>query len=237
MKLCSVLLSFLIILTTACSKDDLTDFLIFNHAFDFNDSDHGWQCGFSDYPSSADTASYELRFAHTTTPSGVAEQKALMLSGNNRSVNLFMFIKKKLTELEPDAEYIITFEVTLASNATEGMVGIGGAHGENVFLKVGATAIEPKSVIEGSMYTMNIDKGGHSEGGEDMVVIGNIATPASTSGYTTITHTNASSYAPFKVRTSSKGELWLIVGTDSGYEGKTTLFYTKINTIFSRAGQ
>jgi len=33
---------------------------------------------------------------------------------------------------------------------------------------------------------------------------------------------------PMKTWTSASGELWLLVGTDSGFEGTTSLYYTKI---------
>jgi hypothetical protein len=35
------------------------------------------------------------------------------------------------------------------------------------------------------------------------------------------------------VRTDSNGRAWVFVGTDSGYEGVQTLYYTKIKLFFS----
>jgi hypothetical protein len=34
---------------------------------------------------------------------------------------------------------------------------------------------------------------------------------------------------PVTVTTNSKGEFWLIIATDSGFEGKTSLYYKSIN--------
>jgi hypothetical protein len=79
---------------------------------------------------------------------------------------------------------------------------------------------------------MNIDKGSLNESGNDMIAIGNIATPSGS--YTQITRTNSTNLnSPFRVKSNSRGEIWLIVGTDSGSSGKTTLYYSKINLTLS----
>jgi hypothetical protein len=59
--------------------------------------------------------------------------------------------------------------------------------------------------------------------GTDMVVIGNVAHSGSTYDYQLINRTGE-----FTASTDAKGQLWLIVGTDSGFEGTTTLYYSKI---------
>jgi hypothetical protein len=235
MKQCSRFLSgLLILLLTSCMPDSEDAFKIFTESYDFSESHHDWQGGFSDFPSAADdSAFYELRYEYTE----LNGTKSLMLSGNNHSDDLFMFLKKKLTGLEPNRTYTVTFEVELASDAVEGSVGAGGAPGESVYLKAGATSTEPKSVIENNWHVMNIDKGQQSQGGEDMFTVGNIAVPSDSYGYTLITRSNSTrDYSnPFIATTNSKGELWLIVGTDSGFEGITTVYYTRITAVFSLA--
>jgi hypothetical protein len=215
-----------------CLEMDKEGFELFSETFEFNQSDFNWTAGFSDYPP-ADSTSYELKFAYTEEPSGT-RQMSMMLSGNNHSDDLFMFIKKKVSGFRPSTEYTLTFDVEFATEAKEGSVGIGGSPGEGVFLKVGASAMEPKSVIDGNYYVMNIDKGNQSTSGQDMIMIGDIAAPASSSGYTLITRTNTTSNGmPLTVKSNSAGELWLIVGTDSGFEGITNIYYTKILVVFS----
>jgi hypothetical protein len=145
-----------------------------------------------------------------------------------------MFMKKKITGLRPNTDFTLTFEVAFSSNAKQGMVGPAGAPGENVYLKVGATSFEPKPVIDNRMYVMNIDKGELSQGGSDMIPVGNVAVPSTTDGYVNVTRTNTTyNGSPFEVRSNNEGEVWLIVGTDSGYEGITTLFYTSVYVALS----
>jgi hypothetical protein len=222
---------FLTILLMGCDLGADDKFEIFTQTFDFDESDHGWQGGFSDFPYQPDdSAFYELRYEYGQ----FNNIRSIMLSGNNHSDDLFMFIKKKLTGLEPNRQYTVTFEVELASSAVESTSGVNNSLGESVYLKVGATSIEPKSVIENNMHVMNIDKGAQAESGADMVSVGDIAAPTSADGYYLVTLNLDYTY-PIIATTNSRGELWLIVGTDSGYEGVNTVFYTRVSAVLSVA--
>jgi hypothetical protein len=33
------------------------------------------------------------------------------------------------------------------------------------------------------------------------------------------------------VKANAQGEIWLVVGTDSGFEGKTTIYYNSIQAV------
>jgi hypothetical protein len=224
-------LGFLILFTGCDLEDDKLGLTILTQTFDFDESDHAWQHGFSDYPAGPeDSIFFELKYAYSDS----IGRQAIMLSGNNHSDDLFMFLKKKITGLRPNTNFTLTFEVAFASNAKQGTVGPAGAPGENVYLKVGATSFEPKPVIDQGMYVMNLDKGELSQGGEDMIPIGNVAVPPGTEGFINVTRTNTTyNGSPFEVTSNDNGEVWLIVGTDSGYEGVTTLFYTSVYVALS----
>ncbi len=158
-----------------------------------------------------------------------------MLSGNNHSDDLFMFIKRKVTGLNPNTSYTLVFEVELASNAPKGSVGAGGSPGESVYLKAGASEIEPVKNVQGDQYVLNIDKGNQSEAGSNATVLGDIATPLTVAEYTLITRNNASPSAePLIAQSNSNGDIWLMIGTDSGFEGTTTVYYTNVKVLFSR---
>jgi hypothetical protein len=134
----------------------------------------------------------------------------------------------------------------LASQYPTGGGGIGGSPGDSVFLKAGASAIEPARIIDSAgWYRMNIDKGNQASGVTDAVILGTIAKPDDgTSNYALIQRDDAAS--PMYVWSDASGQLWLIVGTDSGFEGTTSIFYTRISVElvpvlsplrFSRQGQ
>ena len=61
-----------------------------------------------------------------------------------------------------------------------------------------------------------------------MVVIGNVAHPGVTGREYRIKTMNNDG-KPLTVETDGEGRLWLIVGTDSGFEGLTTLYYDRIS--------
>ena len=217
-------------------SSDQSGILVFSYSFDFSQSQNDWQVDFTDFPTGADDSLiYELQFAYTNRPANLgANLKSMMLSGNNHSDDLFMFMKKKITDLTPNTDYTIVFDVELASNASKGSVGIGGSPGESVFLKAGAVGTEPRKVIEADQFALNVDKGNQSASGENVFVLGDIAVDYGTKEYALITRNNAAVYnTPFIAKSNSKGEIWLIIGTDSGFEGTTTIYYTKVNVVFS----
>lgn len=230
-------LIFLAVATTialGCSDGGDEGIVLSSFTYDFNEEMHGWQPGFSDYPIGKDDSSfYELKYVYTNVPASIGTSKSIMISGNNHSDDLFMYLKKKLEGLKPDAYYSLTFTVELISNASSNLSGIGGSPGESVFLKAGASSIEPKSIKQSDKYVMNIDKGNQSQSGTEMITIGNIASTEPSSEYAAISRSSSIYNVPFQAKTNSNGELWIIVGTDSGFEGITTLYYTKISVVVS----
>ncbi|HMG93782.1 MAG TPA: hypothetical protein VK589_27175 [Chryseolinea sp.] len=226
---------FLIVLAVLFGCDPSSDtngIMVFSYSFDFGASQDNWEVDFTDFPAGVDSSSYELKFAYTDRPSNLGNQKSLMMSGNNQSDDLFMFMKRKITDLTPNTDYTLVFEVELASNAPKGLAGIGGAPGESVFLKAGAASTEPKRVIEGNQYALNVNKGNQSDPGEMTTVLGDIAVSYDTQEYALINR-NSAGNTPFIARSNSNGEIWLVIGTDSGFEGTTTVYYTRINVVFS----
>ena len=187
---------------------------------------NGWEGNFTDYQTPQDSL-MKFTFEHTGLPKPLNEtQKALRLYGENRSDDLFMFVRRRLTNLTPNKEYKLLFEVELATLHPAGSIGIGGSPATSVFLKAGASATKPEKTKTGDAYGLNLDKGNQAEGGKDMVVIGDMANGKTTEEYTLIQRSNAGK--PFTVKTDANGEVWLILGTDSGFEGNQSIYYTRI---------
>jgi len=199
---------------------------------DFAAGQHDWEAGFADYPL-ADEEHFALTADHRPRPANLGGANALYVSGWNQSDDLFMFWKTRIAGLSPNADYDVVFEIEFASRYATGLFGIGGAPGDSVHLKAGATAVEPQRGVIGGNYQMNLDKGNQSVGGQDMIVLGTIAKPDDgNTDYVLLTHTNAAN--PFRARADSSGRLWLVFGTESGFEGITSLFYTRFKATFDR---
>ena len=195
--------------------------------FSFENDSQGWVVGFADLPADYDPSIYELDSGHRTLPDGL-EGAGVYMQGHNRSDDLFMYLKRRVDGLAPMTSYEVTVTVDLATNVAAGLVGIGGSPGESVFVKAGASTMEPTTVIDSIGHTrMNIDKGNQSRGGTQMVVIGDLAHPdVSASEFRIKTLDNSSSAVT--VEADNTGSAWLIVGTDSGFEGLTRLYYDRI---------
>ncbi len=220
----------------SCTKEETTTpQLSLNDQF--NVSAEGWSADFADYPVGEETF-YELstkKDAKLPAPLDTLK-KGFRVSGNNHSDDLFMFITKKMTGLKANQNYKGTFEVEFASNAPDGSVGVGGSPAESVYVGIGLTSVEPKKVANTTTksYEMNIKKMQQATSGQDMKVIGNIANGTTESKYKIIKRTGE-----FTGKTDASGNLWVIVGTDSGFEATTTLYYTgvKVNLAEVTAAQ
>ncbi|MBS4021343.1 MAG: hypothetical protein KGZ79_02820 [Dethiobacter sp.] len=78
-----------------------------------------------------------------------------------------------------------------------------------------------------------MDKGGQSEGGKNAIVVGDAAKLENEEFgvYELKTLNNAGE--PLEITSDADGNLWLFVGTDSGFEGKTVLYYTSVKAALT----
>jgi hypothetical protein len=199
--------------------------------YTFEEDEEEWIAGFADLPADYDPGIYELDSDWRELPDDLGGH-GIYMQGHNRSDDLFMFLKRQVDGLDPGAAYQATFRLVLANNVPEGMSGIGGSPGESVFVKVGATTVEPDIEEDADGWLrMNIDKGNQAQEGQDMINIGDLANPniaPETAGAYELMGQNSSG-RDFEVTADENGVVWFIVGTDSGFEGLTTLYYDTIS--------
>ena len=199
--------------------------------YSFENDDQGWETGFSDLPVDFNQAIYELESGYQPLPSGL-EGYGIFLQGHNRSDDLFMFLTKQMEGLLPETKYAVTVSIEMATNVPGGLVGIGGSPGESVYVKAGASAVKPVSQEDSSrQLRMNIDKGNQGTEGESMINLGNVAHVEVTGDEYKIKILNNED-RPLEVVTDGEGRMWLIVGTDSGFEGLSSFYYAKITYNF-----
>lgn len=194
---------------------------------DFNESVTGWKAGFADYPV-ADEAIYQLSHGQVALPTSLAtNSKGYKLSGSNHSDDLYMFATRKFEGLEPNTRYDFNFEITFGTNAQKNCMGVGGAPGEGVYIKAGASKTEPKAVNNGAgNLLMNIDKGNQAVGGSDAIVVGNFANSRECGDANTsyMKKTLRSEKGAFSTVTAADGSIWILFSTDSGFEAITTIY-------------
>lgn len=227
------ILIFFLMISCGTSPENNDQQLIFT----FQNGLENWEGGFADYPFGEEDF-YNLQVNHAQLPEPLDSQSgSLNIRGDNRSDDLFMFIKRKVTGLEANATYALQMNIEIASNAPANSIGAGGSPGSSVYLKAGATTAEPLPLLkneagyENGFYRMNIDIGNQSQEGSDMKVIGNIGHDGEDFVYQIIERFLENN---FTVQTNSNGELWIIIGTDSGFEGTTSLYYNRIEVTLSK---
>ncbi len=232
----------LLVIGTSCNNDDpWSDFergsemtaedngVIFKQ--DFTVGQGGWEAIFAEYPK-ADKAFYELKSGKSQLPSPLDQNKtAFMLSGNNHSDALQMFVAKQFTGLDPATGYSVKVKVELASKYPDGSVGIGGSPANSVHLVThicrGGYQLDPGD--DKTNVQLKFNK--NSENGYDYLELGDIAIPADKNEYQLIQRECVSENI---VKADEAGRIWAVVGTWSGFEGITTLYYTNIQIKFTK---
>jgi hypothetical protein len=196
--------------------------------WDFNASRDGWESGYSDYSGESD---FQFEAGPKPLPKPLdTTRQGYMLKGMNRSDDMFMFLRRKVEGLSPSTRYEAKFRIRLASQYASDLAGIGGAPGTSVFLKAG---LMPQKPVDQN-GRMNVDKGNQSQPGREMDTLGHIATPEGTRGYAPIERSNGG--RAFVFTTAADGSAWLLIGTDSGFEGLTVLYYQGVDLVLTKAG-
>lgn len=222
-KLTPVVLAFVL---GSCAESADDSFQIFIQEFDFSQGLEGWAAEFTEYPL-GETPESDSIYKWSASISQVpgSNRPAILLSCENLNGDIFMFLKRKVTDLKPNTNYSIVFEITMATNSVAG---------QPLILKAGASELEPKKVIENGYYQLNIDKGEDFASGENLYSFGDVGGVApSSDAYIPVSRGNASVNQPILATTNSKGELWLIVGTDCMYTGFNSVYYSRISVVYS----
>ena len=207
-------------------------------AWDFDGGSDGWASELTDY---TDATRPDDALSETmVSPPGIdAGTDFFHLAATNTSDDVFQYLLREVTSadgLAADTTYDVSFTVEFASSAPAGCAGIGGAPGESVWLKVGASTEQPVPVSEDGQSRLAVDKGGQSQGGDAAVVAGTVdngipceeALESNDPPYAMVTRSGTVE----DVTTDGEGSLWLFVGTDSGFEGRTSIYYDRVTATF-----
>ncbi len=199
--------------------------------FQFSNGPQGWVELFADYPANNEGI-FELVADYRPLPDPLdTSRSALYIAGTNRSDDLWMQYKTQVS-LSADTIYRVSFDVEIATNVPSGCGGVGGAPGEAVTVKAGVSVIEPDRQLDaGGWWRMNVDKGSQTESGEDSVVIGDLASSRPCEeGF--VWERKRLGGPSMMLNTDSTGRAWLFVGTDSGFESRSAVYYTQFKARF-----
>lgn len=207
-------------------------------SFDFRQGALGWQAGFADYSTQTNLDSFEFQSGIRSLPAELQPAgTGFYIQSHNRIDDVFMFLKRKLGPADgvvPGQKYQVYLTIVFGSNAQNGCLGVGGAPGESVGLKAGASPIEPFAVLDASgWWRMNVNKGDPFASGELA------ASPVSSIANGLPCNLQSRPYVSLRrnhlhqglAAANSAGELWLLLGTDSGFEGLTQLYYQSVDVL------
>ncbi|MFH1567479.1 MAG: hypothetical protein ABIL09_05705 [Gemmatimonadota bacterium] len=200
------------------------------------DDPQGWVSLFVDYPV-GEEAGCELTAGHRSLPAPLATGRGgLYISGHNRAAELGMFWKRPVDGLQPDTRYGVRFEVVLATDAPSGCAGIGGAPGASVAVCAAATTAEPVALREQGAGGAYWGLSAASLSGPAFYEASRLGDAANgrpceaSREYALKTLRSAPDH--WIVRTDGAGRAWLLVGTRSGIEAPTGLYYLRLEARF-----
>jgi len=206
-------------------------------SFDFRNGVLGWQADFARYnpisfhPDDPYPPKAEIR---NLPPELGASGTGFYLQANNHSDAIVMFLKRRLGSADgivAGQTYQAIFTVTFASAAQSGCVGAGGSPGDGVSLLDGISPAEPLTLVETRTrfndigLNINIGKDGLGASASGSIANG-IPCGSAPPNYVSLQQTHQHTSL---VNASSKGDLWLFVGTASGFEGPTGIYYQRID--------
>lgn len=201
--------------------------------FSFERGLAGFESEFADYPPGQDLF-YELDYAHEALPAPLDARRGVRLSGNNHSDDLAMLIKAPMGGLVPNSRYRIEIEAEIASNVASNCLGTGGSPGEAVWIKLGASTQEPLAINEGegasAIKRLNIDYGVQGNSGADARIVGTMGNGHDCGDETVpwVLRSMSTQGEPFIATSDADGVLWLVAGTDSGFESRTDIYFTAL---------
>jgi hypothetical protein len=215
-------------------------------SFDFRNGALGWQAGFARYPPDTDRDGfYQLLAEIRSLPAELGVNgTGFYIQGNNHSDALVMFMKRRLSAddgMVAGQTYQVNYTIVFASNAPTGCFGAGGSPGDSVNLRAGASPAEPLALLgifrPFRDLDMNIDiggGGGPNKNGLAASFAGTIANgqPCDSGPHPWVSIQRSHQHTTL-VNANSRGELWLLVATDSGFEGLTALYYQLIDVTLT----
>jgi len=189
------------------------------YAFTYDIDNEGWIGSFTDYRRYEESI-YALKFSHATLPQPLnTADGAVLQSGINRGERLFMYMVRRIDGLDVNRTYDVSIDVEFAAHTDDGA-------NQEVTLKAGATGFEPKRYVDArGFYRLNVDKGDQSGSGNDMQALGRLSNGSDNGGYR-LQH--LSNRTPLRVSADENGTMWVIVGTDSGIDAGTTIYYNTV---------
>jgi hypothetical protein len=185
----------------------------------------GWDAGFVGHDIDDQD---NIGFGHAIndlTIDSVSYLNAYELSAEAATGNLFLFISQPYADangiLAANTSYTVGYEIVYAARALKGC-GEGDNLPENAWLKVAALTEEPEiSTSDDGQVVPNFDLGDPAEATAQVYQLGQVAFSGSDCSAPKLQRAVISNISnPISVKTDDNGQLWLLMGFHSSYQGE-----------------
>ncbi len=140
-----------------------------------------------------------------------------------------------MSDLKPNSQFTVEFNVNILTFMSEECIGIGGSPGKDVVVKASLLAQEPLKYVDNSgifpIYRVDIDESLY--GGDDVNYLGHIGLPVPCDDIFLhqdpvweIKHLTNEDDSLFY--SNASGDAWVYVSVDSGVGGSQKVFITDI---------
>lgn len=176
----------------------------------------------------ADTTKIAFLMEKDSLPAAIDSLKSsIRMEATNVGDNMFLFIKKKIVGLNPEKTYNVSFDINIGTNYPS----LDGATGTKISLKAGASPTEPVKILNAGYYNVSINKGLWNVDGSEMVILGDVTNGIGRAVYQLVNRNSSSKN--ISVKPDANGTIWVCVGEDSSYSGKTVLYIDNIKVVLT----
>ena len=224
--------SFCSVVLMGCSSDAEFTPKGFTKHYDFSLSDFQFTPLVADYPVGEEEF-YEIDVSYGALPEPFASESGWKVSGNNHSDDLLATIIAPVTGLEPMRTYQATMEIEIVTDVPTNCFGIGGSPGSSVYVKAAVSDTKPeRSVGNDNHYRINLDIGNQSQSGTEGQSIGNIENSLECEQAQAFEKKTLTTDTVIDVTSDANGQVWVLSGFDSGFEGKTIIYISRLSVSF-----
>jgi len=217
------------------------------YRFDFETGAQGWEALFVGVPvESNEYTDLEVlpTSDHRSLPKGIdRDGKALFVTGESNGPGMGLYLKRSIEGLTPGATYDVYFDVKMATQTPNCLIGIGGGSGGTRAVAA-AISEEPTRIREDGRYVdmYVLDEGSESDldfppSSSEPSVLGTTANgipceQAREMNYPWRLKRLKSGSEAWSVKANENGKVWVLVGTWSAYYNPLSFYYDEIAVRF-----
>ena len=206
---------------------------------DFSEGPQNWSPFFTNIPNNA-VEEYQLQINITPLPESTGQSRnSLYVSGSNKGLELFFFLKKEVTNLPPNMLYRLRFRIDIATNisARTNPANQADATISGLNMLAGGLSFEPNikgnspitGLLEPNFNNRFPTKVGESN--SNIINLGPIR-HMQENGVFHLTQLENINF-PFLIRTNNAGTLWLLIGFHTDKPEDFEIYFRSVRVLFT----